>query len=222
LKKSLFWLLSSIVFTLSFSAHAVSPDVIALQKQWERVNYRLKDKAQLSAYEALKLDADKAKEKSPKDAEVLIWHGIIYSSYAGAKGGVGALSLARTAKKDLEEAISIDSHALNGSAYTTLGTLYYKVPGWPLGFRNRAMAEELLKQALLIDPEGIDSNYFYARYLQDEKQYESAEKYLLKARQAPERPDRLMADIGRHKDINEALKEIKQITQPDDSAAITH
>ena len=35
-----------------------------------------------------------------------------------------------------------------GSAYTSLGTLYFKVPGWPVGFGDEEKAEELLRKAL--------------------------------------------------------------------------
>jgi Tfp pilus assembly protein PilF len=118
--------------------------------------------------------------------------------------------MAKTAKADLEKAIEIDDQALNGSAYTTLGTLYYKVPGWPLGFGDKASAETLLKNALRLNPQGIDSNYFYALFLLDKKQYEQAESYLLFAKKAAPRADRPLADKGRLMEIDKALAEVKK------------
>ncbi len=50
------------------------------------------------------------------------------STYAGAKGGLGALSLAKKSRAVLESALMIDDQALQGSAYTSLGALYAKVP----------------------------------------------------------------------------------------------
>ena len=47
---------------------------------------------------------------------------------------------------------------LDGSAYNSLGVLYYKVPGWPVGFGDKAKARELLQKALAINPKGIDAN----------------------------------------------------------------
>lgn len=54
---------------------------------------------------------------------------IVLSSWAGAKGGFGALGLAKQAKAEYETAIAIDSKALGGSALNGLGVLYYKVLG---------------------------------------------------------------------------------------------
>ena len=39
----------------------------------------------------------------------------------------------KEAKARLEIAIQAGSAALDGSAYTSLGSLYYQVPGWPVG-----------------------------------------------------------------------------------------
>lgn len=181
-----------------------------LQSRWEQVNYELQGKPQRQAFEQLLGDVDKALGQYGSDAPVLIWSGIIKSSYAGAKGGLGALKYAKASKADLEKAIAIDGDALDGSAYTSLGTLYFKVPGWPLGFGDDEQAEKLLKRALQINPEGIDPNYFYAEYLRKTGDYAKAEKYLLKAQQAQARPDRPLADKGRREEISNALAAVQK------------
>lgn len=198
------------LFVFSLSAQAISPEALQLQSAWEHANYELTDKQQIEAFESLTAKADEIKKLSPDQPDVLIWRGIIYASYAGIKGGLGALSMAKTAKADLEKAIEIDDQALNGSAYTTLGTLYYKVPGWPLGFGDKATAEKLLKNALRLNPQGIDSNYFYALFLVDKKQYKKAESYLLFAKKAAPRTDRPLADKGRLMEIDKALAEVNK------------
>lgn len=195
---------------MSLSAQAISPGALPLQSGWEHANYELTDKQQIEAFESLIKKADAIKKQSPQQPDVLIWRGIIYSSYAGIKGGLSALSMAKTAKADLEKAIEIDEQALNGSAYTTLGTLYYKVPGWPLGFGDKATAEKLLKNALRLNPQGIDSNYFYALFLMDKKQYKQAESYLLFAKKAAPRADRPLADKGRLLEIDKALANVNK------------
>ena len=68
-----------------------------------------------------------------------------------------------SSKNLLLQAEKIDSNALNGSIYTSLGSLYYKVPGWPIGFGDNSKALIYLKKALQINPNGIDANYFYAK-----------------------------------------------------------
>ncbi|MDX2465538.1 MAG: hypothetical protein QNK31_13635 [Porticoccus sp.] len=180
-------------------------EVLKLQHRWAEVNYQLHGKAQLTAFETLISDAEKVVSANPDSAAGWIWSGIIKSTYAGAKGGLGALSLAKASKADLEHALKIDPEALDGSAYTSLGTLYFNVPGWPIGFGNGKKAEELLLKALTINPNGIDSNYFFGDYLMQEKRYQEAKTYLLKAKNAQPRPNRPLADAGRQKEIAKAL-----------------
>ena len=192
-----------------------SSDVVVkqLQTRWAQINYELQGKAQREAFERLLEEVDKALVEYDSDAPVLIWSGIIKSSYAGAKGGLGALKYAKASKADLEKAMELDDKALNGSAYTSLGTLYFKVPGWPLGFGDDDMAEKFLIEALKINPDGIDPNYFYAEFLRESGEYAKAKMHLLKAQQAQTRPDRPLADKGRQAEISVALaavqKEIK-------------
>mgnify|MGYP000489091359 CR=1 FL=1 len=59
------------------------------------------------------------------------------------------------------------------------------------------------------NPTGIDNNFFYASFLADEKDYEKAEEYYLRAQAAPPRPGRDMADKGRRAEIDLALKAVR-------------
>jgi tetratricopeptide (TPR) repeat protein len=144
----------------------------------------------------------------PAAPDLLIWSGIIKSTYAGAKGGLGALSLAKESKADLEKAMGINANALQGSVYTSLGALYYSVPGWPVGFGDDDKAEELLKQALVLNPDGIDSNYFYNNFLIEQKRFAEARTYLEKAQKSQPRSGRALADSGRQQEITAALSNI--------------
>ena len=188
-------------------AFAESPaDIVAgLQHDWAVAQYQLSGDDQVAAFESLIERADAAAEADPHSADILIWNGIIKSSFAGVKGGLGALPMVKSAKKSLEAAMKIDDAALDGSAYTSLGALYYQVPGWPVGFGNDKKAVQLLQKGLEINPDGIDSNYFYADYLLQKKEYEQAERYLLKAQSAAPRPNRPIADSGRQQEIVAAL-----------------
>ncbi len=184
--------------------------VSELQHDWAAANYQARGDAQIQAFETLVARADEMVAAEPDSAELLIWNGIIKSSFAGAKGGLGALSLAKQARASLETALEVDDRALDGSAYTSLGTLYSKVPGWPVGFGSDKKAVQLLKKALEINPDGIDSNYFYGDYLLGKKQYAEAERYLLKAQNAAPRPDRPVADEGRQQEILAALSTTRE------------
>jgi len=184
-------------------------DLVQLQTNWAKANYILKDKAQVTAFETLIEQADKSVMANTNSVELLIWQGVIKASYAGVKGGLGALTLAKSAKADFEKALTMNDTTLQGSSYTNLGVLYYKVPGWPIGFGDDDKAKIFLDKALAIDADGIENNYFYADYLIDQGQYADAEVYLLKAQHAPARPNRPLADKGRQAQISLALQDIK-------------
>jgi tetratricopeptide (TPR) repeat protein len=197
-------------FGSSLAAADPSADVARLQQRWAEINYQLEGKTQLTAFEALVEDADEVTARNPDSAAALIWSGIIKSSFAGAKGGLGAMKLAKASRADLERAMEIDATALQGSAYTSLGTLYFKVPGWPIGFGDEEKAEELLLKALALNPDGIDPNYFYGDYLLEQKRYAEAEQALLRAQAAPSRPQRPLADAGRQEEIKLALLKVQE------------
>ena len=210
-RKTMVSCLALTVFSLMAPATKadVSDDVSHLQSRWAEINYQLQGKTQVAAFENLVNEAVAATKVSANSAELLIWSGIIRSTYAGAKGGLGALGIAKAAKKDFESAMKLDASALEGSAYTSLGILYHSVPGWPIGFGDDEKAEELLKTGVKNNPNGIDSNYFYALFLADTKQYAEAEKYLIRAQSAPARSGRSIADQGRLEEISVALEQVR-------------
>jgi tetratricopeptide (TPR) repeat protein len=194
---------------LSFvaAAQAAAPDEIIrpIQDQWAEIKYRTPEKQQADRYQALARESRQLVEAHPGMAEALIWEGIVISSEAGARGGIGALSLAKEARQRLEEALRIDDKALLGSAYTSLATLYAKVPGWPVGFGDKARAEEYFRKALSINPDGIDPNFFYGEYLLERGRAQEARRHLDAALRAAPRPGRELADGGRRQEIRALL-----------------
>ena len=108
----------------------------------------------------------------------------------------------------MDEVIITDPTILDGSAFTSLGSLYYQVPGWPIGFGDDDKAEEMLKKALEINPNGIDSNYFYADFLKENGKSKKAIQYFKKAQNAPARANRPLADKGRLNEISSKLQEL--------------
>ena len=203
--------LLALTFTLPTAALAAPLDdaVADLQRDWEVIRYQTPASEREKRFEALSAKAHQVSESFPGRSEPLVWEGIIVSSLAGEKGGLGALGLVKQAKAIYEHAIQIDGKALDGSAYNSLGVLYYKVPGWPLGFGDKAKARELLQKALAINPQGIDPNYFYGEYLVETKPADEAVSYLERALQAPPRPGRQIADSGRREEVRTLLARLK-------------
>lgn len=184
----------------------LDPAIVELQHEWAKANYQIPKKEQEAVFKSLADKAERITAGNPDSAEALIWQGIVYAGYAKAKGGLGALKLAEKGRDSLLAAEKINSQALQGSAYTSLGSLYYKVPGWPIGFGDKKKARAYLEKALQINPDGIDSNYFYADFLSEQGEHAKAIEYYRKALAAPPRPGREDADTGRRKEVEEGIK----------------
>ena len=188
----------------------IDEDIVSIQHQWARANYETPESEQEKAFEELVAEARKLVESNPGSAEPRVWLAIVLSTDAGVTGGFGALGKVKEARRELEAAEKIDPDVLHGSIYTSLGSLYYQVPGWPIGFGDDEKAEEYLKKALAMNPDGIDPNYFYGDFMLEEDNYQEAVKYLEKAAAAPPRPGRPVADKGRHAEIQAKLQQARK------------
>lgn len=185
-------------------------DLAAVRDDWGIANYRTPPAEREAAFEKLIARAAATTAKYPGRPEPLIWEGIVLSTYAGVKGGMGALGPAKQARAKFEAALAIDERALDGSAHTSLGTLLHKVPGFPIAFGSDKKARMHLEKALAINPAGIDANYFYGEFLYDEGEYAEALRHLETALKAPPRPGRLVADEGRRQEIRALIAKAKQ------------
>jgi len=186
-------------------------ELAAIQSEWAIANYSMRSEdAKVQALTGLSKRAEAFVAANPTRAEPLVWQGIVLSTYAGAKGGLGALKIAKQSRGALEAAINIDPTVLDGSAYTSLGTLYFKVPGFPLGFGDDSKARWYLERALAINPNGIDPNFFYGEFLLEHGKRELALEHLRRALKAPARPGRELADAGRHKEVEALIARIER------------
>ncbi|WP_268800983.1 tetratricopeptide repeat protein [Pseudomonas huanghezhanensis] len=184
--------------------------LLSIQQEWARIQYQVPESQRAEAFEKLAVQSDAFKQQRPAAAEAWIWSGIVTSSWAGAQGGLGALGKVKLAKADLEKALTLDPNALQGSAYASLGTLYDRVPGWPIGFGDADKAQALLEQAVKINPDGIDPLYFWGDHLFRQAHYAQAKAALEKALLAAARPGRESADAGRKKDIQLLLADVNK------------
>lgn len=209
--KSMFFLIlmsTALLVGIAVAGEPATGSVNQVRDRWAQINYQLPKPQREAAFEELLHQSEKIRQASPRDATALIWEGIVLSSLAGEKGGMGALGLVKRARADFEAAIKLDANALDGAAYTSLGALYYQVPGWPLGFGDDAAARTMLRKGLAIDPDGIDANYFYADFLRDQKDWAGARTAFQKALAAPARPGRDVADAGRRQEAQAKLKDV--------------
>lgn len=209
--KSMFFLIlmsTALLVGIAVAGEPATGSVNQVRDRWAQINYQLPKPQREAAFEELLHQSEKIRQATPRDAAALIWEGIVLSSLAGEKGGMGALGLVKRARADFEAAIKLDAGALDGAAYTSLGALYYQVPGWPLGFGDDAAARTMLRKGLAIDPDGIDANYFYADFLRDQKDWAGARTAFQKTLAAPARPGREVADAGRRQEAQAKLKDV--------------
>ena len=129
---------------------------------------------------------------------------------ADHQDAVSALESIHKARDLLMKAIEINPQAMNGSAYVTLGTLYYMVPKWPIAFGDEATAQKMLQTALKINPNGIDSNYFYGDFLLSNNRLNEAEKYFKRAIAIPARTEQFYADNQLKEEAKLALESTKE------------
>lgn len=92
-------------------------ELSAIQHRWAEIQYQMPDDQKEKAFEVLAGEAEDFVAHYPDRAEPLIWQGIVLSTYAGAKGGLGALGLVKDARKSLEAALAINPEGLDANFF---------------------------------------------------------------------------------------------------------
>lgn len=191
-------------------ADTLAESLLSIESEWANIYYKTPVHQQKQAFEKLYDFSSQVAHQYPNKAEVITWQAIIKATNAAHMDGLSALNAIYEARDLLNSAIALDRETLNGSALVTLATLYYMAPGWPIAFGDQAKAEQLLLTALKINPNGIDTNYFYADFLLTQDRPKEAEIYFTKAINAPKRELQLYADQQLQ---NEALKGLEKTQQ---------
>ncbi len=199
-----------LLLTTNGFAGTLAESLLSIESEWANIYYRTPVHQQKQAFEKLYDYTSQVAQQYPNKAEVITWQAIIKATNAGHMDGLSALNAIYEARDLLNIAIELDRETLNGSALVTLATLYYMAPGWPIAFGDQAKAEQLLLSALKINPNGIDTNYFYADYLLSQDRAKEAEIYFNRAINAPKREQQLYADLQLQ---NEALKGLERTQQ---------
>jgi tetratricopeptide (TPR) repeat protein len=193
------------------AAETLSPDVRRLQTKWEAIKFGVPEgDEQTKQMNALSEEADAVAAHYPAMPEALIWDGIITSERASMASAFSALGLAKRARDILDQAYNIDPAKLDAGAPTSLGVLYYRVPGFPVGFGDKAKARQLLEQAVKLAPNGLDAWYFYGDFLYTQNEYAKAVEVFQHALKIPQHPDRPLWDKNRRLVIEELLAKIQE------------
>jgi tetratricopeptide (TPR) repeat protein len=188
------------------SAQTLAEDVATLRNGWAHISYEVRGSStQTTQLGRLAVSANAALARHPNQAELLLWQGIIVSDQANRANIFHQLSLATRARDILARAYAINPRVADGGAAMSLGVLYYKVPGSPIGFGDTERARRLLREALALDPNGLDANYFYGDFLLDQGDAANARTYLQRALRAPHDTTRPVWDAGRRREVQALL-----------------
>jgi cytochrome c-type biogenesis protein CcmH/NrfG len=192
---------------------ALNADILRLSLDWEHIKFEVANADEQEKLMAGVADQAAAlAQKYPNQPEAKIWLGIItseQSSMANENGSpIKALRLATKARDILAEVEKTDPVAADAGAPTSLGVLYYRVPGFPIGFGDKTKARQLLQEAVTNAPNGMDANYFYGDFLLQQKEYPQAVKVLQHALTLPPHADRPLWDKSRRLVIQQLLAQI--------------
>lgn len=170
-------------------------DIRTLAESWADAKYLSKtDSERKEKMDKVGSQADRLVTRYPDRAEPLIWDGIITSERASLTWGFAALKLATKARDILISAERQDPKALDAGAPTSLGVLYYRVPGFPVGWGDAEKARYYLEEAVRNAPNGRDAHYFYADFLFEQREYKQAEAVVMRALALPSHPERPIWD----------------------------
>lgn len=169
-------------------------EITALAEHWAAVKYLSKDGEVGSSMAHVGDEAEGLVKKYPGRVEPMIWLGIVTSERASLTWGLEALNFATKARDILLQAEQIDPRALEAGAPTSLGVLYYRVPGFPVGWGDTGKARAYLREAVANAPNGRDAHYFYADFLYEQGEYREAEKVINRGLSLPAHPERPLWD----------------------------
>ncbi len=196
---------------LSFKVFAVdlSASLSSIESEWAHIYYNTSKFQQDAAFNELAKKTEALCIQYPHDPEPLFWKAVIIASHAELEDGFTALKSVNTAKDLLIETLKRNPTTANGSAYVTLGTLYYMVPRWPIGFGDYEKAEQMFKAALKINPNAIDANYFYGDFLLSTNKPKEAQTFFETAIKLTARQGQSFADQKLQEEAKLALMNAK-------------
>lgn len=197
-----------LIFSIHSHADTFDNTFNQIETEWADIHYRLPSEQKASAYQRLLTKTEILAKQYPNTAGLLFWQAVVKASLADHQDPVSALQAIFHVKELLNQAIALDPSAFNGSAYVVLGVLYHEAPPSPIAFGDDDAAESYLKKALSINPEGLETNYYYGNFLADQDQAEQALSYLKKAINAPIRPEQVFSDTQMQNEAKLALKKL--------------
>ena len=193
---------------------SLKSELLRLARDWEHVKLQVSDRDdQERQMASLAERAVKIEEQYENIPDPTIWLGIITSEQASMANDNGspmkALDLAKRARDILEKVEKTNPETMDAGAPTTLGVLYDRVPGFPIGFGDKVRARHYLEEAISSAPNGLDANFFYGDFLYKHGEPSEAVKVLERALTLPELSNRPIWDKSLRAAIRHMLSEMQ-------------
>ena len=193
---------------------SLKSELLRLAQDWEHVKLQVIDRGdQERKMAVLALRAGKIVEQYENIPDPIVWVGIITSEEASLANENGsplkAFELAKRARDILEMVEKTDPMTMDAAAPTTLGLLYDRVPGFPMGFGDKAKARLYLQEAVRYAPDGLDANFFYGDFLYKHGEQCEAVEVLERALTLPELSNRPLWDKSLRAAIRRILSEMQ-------------
>ena len=173
---------------------------------WTQGSYALPEPEREAYFARLQNQAHDLSRHYPNRADPLVWEGIITATHAKYQNIFSALGTVRKARDILLQAVAIDPAAMDGSGLITLGALYFRVPKFG-SFGDDDKARDYFQRALKVDPDNIDANFFYGKFLLAQGDKAHALICLKKVIDALPRPQSVEADRARQAEAQDLLSQ---------------
>jgi tetratricopeptide (TPR) repeat protein len=118
----------------------------------------------------------KATEAEPEKPDGYYWHGVNNGKYGETRGVLKSLSLVKPIKNAMNKVIELDRSYEEGGADRVLGRVYFKLPGFAGGSKEKSL-EHLLKSLEYGPNDAVTRIYLAETYL-DMKEKEKAKEQL--------------------------------------------
>jgi hypothetical protein len=191
-------------------ARTIDETLLDIENRWAIALYESTEREKQEALASLLQDARAFAASHSSNPEAVAWHGIIARECTRTRCRARSKNLHKEARDALLKAEELDPYALGGRVYANLGALYSQTSSAFGGFGSQVKGIGYLWRAIIVDPDGLDSNYLYAEFLVGEKNLVEARDVLIRASETPIRSDHVRADRGRHKDIQALLQTVEE------------
>ncbi len=123
-------------------------------------NHKEEKKDRQNTFAMAVYHADKAVALEPEKPDAYYWRGVNNGKYGETRGVLKSLSLVKPIKNDMNKVIELDRSYEDGGADRVLGRVFFKVPGFAGGSKDKSL--EHLQKSKELGPEDAVTRFYLA------------------------------------------------------------